>query len=61
EYMEIGGKMRLVVSEAYLPETFDAGLVMGLAGMVAGAALFYLLDRLTKKDDAGLAEERPAA
>lgn len=61
EYMEIGGRMRLVVSEAYLPETFDIGLVMGLAGIMAGAALFHLLDRLTKRDGAVPAEERPAA
>ncbi|MBX3488760.1 DUF368 domain-containing protein [Parvibaculum sp.] len=52
EYMEVGGKMRLVVSEAYLPQTFDTGVVMSLAAMIAGAALYRLLDRLTKIEPA---------
>lgn len=51
EYIEIGGELRLVASAAYMPETFDTGVVMGLAAMVAGALAYRLLQRLAARED----------
>lgn len=60
EFIEIGGTRHLITTEAYLPETFDMGVVMGLGAMTAGALAYRLLLRLGAPE-AATAGPRPAA
>ena len=60
EFIEIGGTRHLVATRAYLPETFDTGVLIGLAAMIAGAAAYRLLQRIAAPDG-GTAGPRPAA
>lgn len=48
-YVEVGGKMRLVSSTPYLPQTLDLGVALGLLAMIVGVVVFRLLDRLASR------------
>lgn len=51
EFIEIGGVRHLVATQAYLPETFDTGVLLGLGAMIAGAAAYRLLQRLAAPEE----------
>ncbi len=48
-YEVVAGKARLVASQPYLPNTFDAGEISGLVAMVVGVFAFRLLERLARR------------
>ena len=60
EFVEIGGTRHLIATEAYLPETFDMGVLMGLGAMLAGAAAYRLLQRFAVPEES-TAAIRPTA
>jgi putative membrane protein len=59
EFVEIGGTRHLVATQAYLPETFDTGVIIGLCAMLAGAAAYRLLQRLAAPGDGAAGRHIP--
>jgi putative membrane protein len=59
EFVEIGGTRHLVATHAYLPETFDTGVIMGLCAMLAGAAAYRLLQCLAAPGDGATTRHSP--